>query len=156
MQRTSFLAWPRCKNCCRPTCEWITDQLQGNIARIANTVPCRSFLKSHYEHVQIVVLNCQKCNQCLNALHCIAIGNGLKYPGLLFEGELWMSFSLSLSFCWSCHVTSPLWSNVSKVTLLLGCSPNVFVSVFLSLVMPCLLITLTILLKNLVNNWVIF
>ena len=41
-----------------------------------------------------------------------------------------LSFSLSLFlflyFCWSCHVSSSLWSNVSKVTSLQGCSNVVF------------------------------
>ena len=51
--------------------------------------------------VKIVVLNCQKCNECLNC-H--------KFPGLLFEAvfkiflSLSMSLSLYLSFCWSGHV----------------------------------------------------
>ena len=44
-----------------------------NIARIANSV------KGHYKSVDIVVLNCQKCNQCFK---------GHNYPGLLFEGVL--------------------------------------------------------------------
>ena len=48
--------------------------------------------------VKIVVLNCQKCNECLNC-H--------KFPGLLFEAvfkislSLSMSLSLYLSYCWS-------------------------------------------------------
>ena len=34
--------------------------------------------------------------------------------------------SLSLSFCWSCHVSLSLWSDVSKVKSLWGRSLNVF------------------------------
>ena len=55
-------------------------------------------------HVQIVVLNCWKCNQCLK---------GHKSLGLLFEGVLQLSLSLhfslslslSLSFCSSGYVS---------------------------------------------------
>ena len=36
-----------------------------NIARIANAVPCHSLFKGDNVNVNIVVLNCQKCNQCL-------------------------------------------------------------------------------------------
>ena len=39
-------------------------------------------------NAEIVVLNCQKCNQCLK---------GQKSPGLFIEGVLQLSLSLSLS-----------------------------------------------------------
>ena len=60
-------------------------------------------------NVEIVVLNCRKCNQCLK---------GHKSLGLFFEGvpqlslslslSFSLSFSLSLSFCWSGYVFSSL------------------------------------------------
>ena len=56
-----------------------------NIARIANGVTVTV-------NVEIVVLNCQKCNQCLK---------GHKSLGLFFEGVL--HFSLSFSFLLFCH-----------------------------------------------------
>ena len=73
-------------------------------------------------NVDIVLLNCQKCNhQCLK---------GHKYLGLLFEDVLKMSLSLSSSFSlhfrWSCHVSSSLLSHVSRVTSLSECSLVVF------------------------------
>ena len=40
--------------------------------------------------------------------------------------SLSLYLSLSLSFFWSGHVSSSLWSNVSKVTSLLDCSLKVF------------------------------
>ena len=43
-------------------------------------------------------------------------------PGLLFEADLQMS----LSFCWSSHVSSSVWSNVSMVTSLQDRSLEVF------------------------------
>ena len=56
-------------------------------------------------NVQIVVLNCQKCNQCLK---------GHKSLGLFFEGVLKLSLSLSfslsmsLSFSYSILISSCL------------------------------------------------
>ena len=61
-----------------------------NIARIANAVPCHSLFKGHNVNVNIVVLNCHKCNQCLK---CQVSGH--KSLGLLSEGALWMSWSSS-------------------------------------------------------------
>ena len=49
-----------------------------NIARIVNAVPVTIFSRVTM-NVEIVVLNCQKYNQCL-------IGH--KFLGLLFEGVL--------------------------------------------------------------------
>ena len=55
-----------------------------------------------------------------------------KYQILLSEGALYMYLSLSLclssslSFCWSGHVFSSPWSNVSKVKSLKDCSLKVF------------------------------
>ena len=57
-----------------------------NIARIANAVPVTLYSRVTV-NVEIVVLNCQKCNQFLK---------GHKSLRLLFEGVL--QFSLSLSF----------------------------------------------------------
>ena len=54
-----------------------------NIARIANAVPCPSLFKGHNVNVDIVVLNCHKCNQCLK---CQVSGH--KSLGLLSEGAL--------------------------------------------------------------------
>ena len=45
---------------------------------------------------------------------------------LAFSLSLSLYLSLSLSFCWSRHVPSSLWSNVSKVTRLGGRSLKVF------------------------------
>ena len=73
-----------------------------NIARIANAVPITLYSRVTV-NVEIVVLNCQKCEQCLK---------GHKFLGLFFEGVLHLSLSfslylsLSLSFCWSCLVSS--------------------------------------------------
>ena len=85
-----------------------------NIARIANAVPVTLYSRVTV-NVEIVFLNCQKCNQCLKA-H--------KFLGLFFEGviqlSLSLSFSLSLSlslyFCWSGHISSSFWSKVPKIT----------------------------------------
>ena len=87
-----------------------------NIARIANAVPVTLYSRVTV-NVESVVLNCQKYNQCLKC-H--------KSHGLFFEDVLHLSLSfsfslylsLSLSFCWSGHVSSSLWSKVSKVTSL--------------------------------------
>ena len=60
-------------------------------------------------NVEMVVLNCHVCNQCLS---------GHKSLGLLFEvfSKCNCHFKNQcinvLSFCWSCHLTSSLWSNV--------------------------------------------
>ena len=66
-----------------------------NIARIANAVPVTLYSRVTV-NVQLVVLNCQKCNQCLK---------GHKFLGLFFEGvfqlSLSLSFSLSLSLSFS-------------------------------------------------------
>ena len=80
--------------------------INRNIARIANAVPVTLHLRVTV-NVEIVVLNCQKCNQCLK---------GHKSLGLFFEGVLQLSLSLSfslslslsLSFCWSGYVSSLL------------------------------------------------
>ena len=77
-----------------------------NIARIANAVPVTLYSRVTV-NVKTVVLNCQKCNQCIK---------GHKFQGLFFEGALQLSLSLSfslylslsLSFCWSDHVFSSL------------------------------------------------
>ena len=49
-----------------------------NIARIANAVPVTLYSRDTM-NVEIVVLNCHKCNQCLK---------GHKSRGLVFEGVL--------------------------------------------------------------------
>ena len=49
-----------------------------NIARIANAVPVTLYSRVTV-NVEIVVLNCQKCNQCLK---------GHKSRGMAFEGVL--------------------------------------------------------------------
>ena len=83
------------------------------------------FNSIHNVNVNIIVLNCQKWNQCLK---CQVSGH--KSPGLLFDGVLLISLtlslslslylslylSLSLSFFWSGHGCSSLGSHVSKVT----------------------------------------
>ena len=46
------------------------------------------------------------------------------YLSLSLSSSLYLS--LSFSFCWSGHVSSSLWSNVSKVTSLQDCSLKVF------------------------------
>ena len=91
-------------------------RFKKNIARIANVVPVTLYSRVTV-NVESVVLNCQKYNQCLKC-H--------KSQGLFFEDFLHLSLSfssssylsLSLSFCWSGHVSSSLWSKVSKVTSL--------------------------------------
>ena len=68
-----------------------------------------------YINIARIVLNCQRCKECLN-VH--------KSLGLLFETVLKMSLPLSLSlylhlllsFCWSGHVSSSLWSYGSRDT----------------------------------------
>ena len=58
-------------------------------------------------NVMIIVLNCQKCDQCLKA-H--------KSPGLLFQGVLSVSLSsLSLSFCCSDQVSWSLSHSLSDM-----------------------------------------
>ena len=67
----------------------------------------------------------------ITLIKCLTGQNSLRS---LFEGVLHiflslsssLSLSLSMSFCWSGHVSSSLWSNVSKVTSLWGCSFKVF------------------------------
>ena len=56
----------------------VTDKSTKNIARIANAVPVTLYSRITV-NVEIVVLNCQKCNQCLKC-H--------KSFGLVFEGVL--------------------------------------------------------------------
>ena len=56
-----------------------------NIARIAKAVPVTLYSRVTV-NVEIVVLNCQKCNQCLE---------GRKSLGMFFEGVLQLSWSLS-------------------------------------------------------------
>ena len=56
-----------------------------NIARIAKAVPVTLYSRVTV-NVEIVVLNCQKCNQCLD---------GCKSLGMFFEGVLQLSWSLS-------------------------------------------------------------
>ena len=70
-----------------------------------------------------VILNSQKCNEFLQA---VTSCKSHKSPGLLFENVLKMS--VSLTFGQPGHVSSSLWSNVSRVTLWM-CSLNVFVIV---------------------------
>ena len=108
----------------------------------------RMLCPRHNVNVNIVVLNCQKCNQCLK---CQVSGD--KSPGLLFEGVLKMSLSLSLalSVCfWSGHVSSSLGQGH-----LLSCSGQLKTgtTLYLSLssfflVRSCLLITLIKCLKG--------
>jgi len=64
---------------------------QLNIARIANAVPCHSLFKGHNVNVNIVVLNCQKCNQCLK---CQVSAH--KSLGLLFDVDENLKFSENL------------------------------------------------------------
>ena len=52
--------------------------IDENIARIANAVPA-NFFSRVTGNVEIVVLNCQKCNQCYK---------GHKSVGLPFKGVL--------------------------------------------------------------------
>ena len=56
-----------------------------NIARIANAVPVTLYSMVTV-NVEIVVLNCEKCNQCLE---------GRKSLVMFFEGVLQLSWSLS-------------------------------------------------------------
>ena len=84
--------------------------------------PRHSLFKGHNVKVNIVVLNCQKCIQ---RLKCQVSGH--KSQGLLFEGVLHMS--LSLSFCWSGHVFSSHHRSdfmSLRVTSLSECSMVVF------------------------------
>ena len=89
------------------------------IARIANAVPVTLY-SMFTANVEIVVLNIQKCNQCLKVHKSI---------GLFFEGVLQLSLSSSfslyllllLAFCWSGHVSSSLSSHISRVTSLSEC-----------------------------------
>ena len=98
--------------------------IKENIARIANAVPVTLYSRVTV-NLESVVLDCQKYNQCLK---------GHKSLGLFFQAVLHLSLSfssssylsLSLSFCWSGHVSSSLWSNVSRVTSLWGHSGVVF------------------------------
>ena len=53
--------------------------------------------------VEIVVLNCQKCNHCLN------LSQRLQQ---VFRIALFMVFSKCHCLSWSGHVSSPFWSNV--------------------------------------------
>ena len=79
-----------------------------NIARIANAVPVTLYSMVTV-NVEIVVLNCWKCNQCLKS-H--------KSLGLFFEGvldlSLSLSFSLSLSLSLSILVRSCLLISLIK------------------------------------------
>ena len=61
----------------------LNQEQEKNIARITNAVPCHSLFKGHNVIVDIVVHNCQKCNQCLK---CQVSGH--KSLGLLSEGAL--------------------------------------------------------------------
>ena len=76
----------------------------GLNSQIANAVPVTLYSRATV-NVEIVVLNCRKCNQCLK---------GHKSLRSFFEGVLQLSLSLSfslslsLSFCWSGHVSSSL------------------------------------------------
>ena len=83
--------------------------LEENIARIANAVPVTLYSRVTL-NVEIVVLSCQKCNQCLKG------HKSLRAPfECVLEVYLSLSLSLSLSFCWSGNVSSSFLSNVSKV-----------------------------------------
>ena len=96
-----------------------------NIARIANAVPVTLYSRVTV-NVESVVLNCQKCNQCLKGHKCL---------GMFFEGVLHLPLSflflLSLSYSGSGPVSSMF----------------VIVIVFL-LVRSCLLISLNKCLKG--------
>ena len=70
----------------------------------------------------IQILNCPNCMQCLKGHKYLRLSLSLLLLLLLL--------SLSLSFCWSGHVFSSLWSNVSKAKSLEDCSLKVFVDVF--------------------------
>ena len=71
-------------------------------------------------NVEIVVLNCQKCNQCLE---------GHKFLGLFFEGVVHLSLSfsfslylsLSLYFCWSGHISVFVFVIVNLLVLVFCC-----------------------------------
>ena len=61
-------------------------------------------------NVEIVVLNCQKCNQCLK---------GQKCRGLVFEGVLKISSSMSLSLSLSLSLSmSILFRSCLLITLI--------------------------------------
>jgi len=84
-------------------------------------------------NVEIVVISCQKCIQCLK---------GHSSLELFFEGVFnfhcfffVLFLSLSLSFCWPVNVSSSLLSNVSKGHKSLGAF---FESVFLMYLSLCL------------------
>ena len=63
---------------CFDQVSWLHYGNNKNIARIANAVPVTLYSRDTM-NVEIVVLNCHKCNQCLK---------GHKSRGLVFEGVL--------------------------------------------------------------------
>ena len=91
--------------------------------------PRHSLIRGHNVIVNIVVLNCQKCNQCLKCQVSYHKSLGLFFEGVLqLSLSLSFSLSLSLSFCWSGHVSSSLWSNVRRVSTLSECSLVMFLT----------------------------
>ena len=89
-----------------------------------------SLFKGHNVIVHIVVLNCQKCNQCLK---CHVSGHK-NFQNSENSSKIWkivkklskivnivkivkiVKNCQKISKCWSGHVSSSLWSSVSKVT----------------------------------------
>ena len=63
-----------------------------------------SLFKGHNVIVNIVVLNCQKCNQCL-----MCQVSGYKSLALLFEGEIWM-FSENQKFFQKSEIFPKIWN----------------------------------------------
>ena len=69
---------------------WLNIYVLGDCCKpCKNCVSCHHHcvFKGHNVSVHIVVLNCQKCNQCLKC----QVSSGHKYLGLLFEVALKMS-----------------------------------------------------------------
>ena len=84
---------------------WIPDSLFRNLQtkhrKNCKRCPCHSLFKGHNVNVNIVVLNCQKCNQCFN---CQVSGH--KSLGLLFE-------------VMSCLLITPsLWSDILLIVIM--------------------------------------
>ena len=115
-----------CLLVCKPTC--IASHVFSRAQWISKWLKIKTGHLYSYEKIVFAFVFLLVRSWLLTTL--IKCLKGQKSLGSLFEDVLQMSLSLSLSlslsFCWSGHVSSPLWSNVSKVTRLWSCSLRVF------------------------------